>query len=82
MSVKYELRNKMPNENYEKFFELIKEFLAKENERKKRENDYNPLLALNYTYDEVNLHSRILFSLLNPLSNHEQGALFSELFFG
>jgi len=70
----------MKNENYEKFFEEIKEFLAKENERKKRDNDYNPLLALNYAYDEVNLHSRVLFSLLNPLSNHEQGTLFLELF--
>lgn len=70
----------MPNENYEQFFELIKEFITKENERKKRDNDYNPLLALNYAYDEVNLYSRVLFSLLNPLSNHEQGTLFLKLF--
>ena len=70
----------MQDTSCENFFELIKEFLAKEDERRKRENDYNPLLVLNYAYDEVNLHSRMLFSLLNPLSNHGQGSLFLGLF--
>ncbi len=70
----------MQDASCENFFELIKEFLAKEDERRKRDNDYNPLLALNYAYDEVNLHSRMLFSLLNPLSNHGQGSLFLGLF--
>lgn len=70
----------MQNENYEKFFELIKEFLAKEDERKKRENDYNPLLVIRSVSDEVRLHSRMLHSLLNPLGKHYQGSLFLEPF--
>lgn len=63
----------MQDTSCENFFELIKEFLAKEDERRKRENDYNPLLVLNYAYDEVNLHSRMLFFFAEPLVKSRAG---------
>lgn len=66
--------------DYEQFFESVKDFLTKENERKKRDNDYNPLLVIRSVGDEVRLHSRMLHSLLDPLGKHYQGALFLEPF--
>jgi hypothetical protein len=44
-------------------------------------NDYNIITALLKPSDEVKLHSRFLYSLLNPSGNHRQGRLLLRLFF-
>lgn len=52
---------------------FLKEFIEfKENNK----TEYNPLLKVLPAYDEVNLHSGILKSLLDPSENHNQGKLF------
>jgi len=43
-------------------------------------NDYNLFLALLDINDEVRLHSRFIYSLLDPNSSHYQKELFLELF--
>ncbi|EEC4841730.1 PD-(D/E)XK nuclease family protein [Campylobacter lari] len=58
----------------ENFLEQFKEF------KEKNKSNYNPLLNVLPAHDEVNLHSGILKSLLDPSENHEQGRLFLDLF--
>ncbi|EGK8009232.1 PD-(D/E)XK nuclease family protein [Campylobacter lari] len=58
----------------EDFLEQFKEF------KEKNKSNYNPLLKVLPAHDEVNLHSGILKSLLNPSENHKQGRLFLDLF--
>ncbi|SUX06037.1 PDDEXK-like family protein [Campylobacter lari] len=58
----------------ENFLEQFKEF------KEKNKSNYNPLLKVLPAHDEVNLHSGILKSLLNPSENHKQGRLFLDLF--
>ncbi|MCV3442496.1 PD-(D/E)XK nuclease family protein [Campylobacter sp. IFREMER_LSEM_CL1097] len=58
----------------EKFLEQFKEF------KEKNKSNYNPLLKVLPAHDEVNLHSGILKSLLDPSENHEQEKLFLDLF--
>ncbi|MCV3375008.1 PD-(D/E)XK nuclease family protein [Campylobacter sp. IFREMER_LSEM_CL2151] len=58
----------------ENFLEQFKEF------KEKNKSNYNPLLKVLPAHDEVNLHSGILKSLLDPSENHEQGRLFLDLF--
>jgi len=43
-------------------------------------NDYNVFASLLSIYDEVRLHSRFIYSLLDPNSLHYQKELFLELF--
>lgn len=68
------------NESYERFFSEVSAYLSKEKERKKIDNDYNPLLAIRSQNDEVRLHSRIIHSLLDTRGSHYQGSLFLEPF--
>ncbi|HEC1790034.1 TPA: PD-(D/E)XK nuclease family protein, partial [Campylobacter lari] len=58
----------------ENFLEQFMEF------KEKNKSNYNPLLKVLPAHDEVNLHSGILKSLLNPSENHKQGRLFLDLF--
>ncbi|MCV3396701.1 PD-(D/E)XK nuclease family protein [Campylobacter sp. RKI_CA19_01116] len=58
----------------ENFLEQFKEF------KEKNKSNYNPLLKVLPAHDEVNLHSGILKSLLDPSENHKQGRLFLDLF--
>lgn len=67
-------------EDYEEFFKAYDEFDKKEEERKKRDNDYNPLLVIRSMSDEVGLHSRFLHSFLNTEGWHYQEDLFLEPF--
>ncbi|MBF7066874.1 PD-(D/E)XK nuclease family protein [Campylobacter volucris] len=61
--------------------QFIENFLNDFNEFKKaNQSKYNPLLKVLPAHDEVNLHSGILKSLLDPNENHEQGRLFLDLF--
>lgn len=68
------------NESYERFFSEVGAYLSKEKERKKIDNDYNPLLVIRHQSDEVKLHSRIIHSLLDTRGSHYQGSLFLEPF--
>lgn len=66
---------------FRKFVENFSEYLANANESKKRgNNDYNPLKAVQSPYDEVNMHSGFLVSFLNPRGEHYQDDLFLRLF--
>lgn len=44
-------------------------------------NYFNPLLAVRKRHDETGLHSRFLYSLLNPAGDHFQGSFFLKKFF-
>ncbi len=67
--------------NYEKFFEDFKKFKEKQDKQKMRGlNNYNILTSVLDKSDEVRLHSRMIFSLLNPIGKHYQGTLFLEKF--
>ena len=71
----------MEIEEIEKNFELIKEFNIEQEKQKKRGlNNYNILTSVLKKTDEVRLHSRMLFSLLNPSGLHYQADLFLEIF--
>lgn len=68
------------DEDYEEFFKAYDEFSKEERERKKRDNDYNPLLVIRSESDEVGLHSRFLHSFLDTGGRHYQEDLFLRLF--
>ncbi len=70
----------MTDESYAQFFSEFGAYLSKEKERKKIDNDYNPLLVIRSQSDEVRLHSRIIHSLLDTRGKHYQGSLFLESF--
>lgn len=63
------------------FFENIDKFLKKQRKQQQRGlNNYNILTTVLKKSDEVRLHSRMIFSLLNINGEHYQGSLFLELF--
>lgn len=63
------------------FLRRFGEYLAKANESKKRgNNDYNPLKAVRNPYNEVNMHSGFIYSLLDTNGEHYQDDLFLSLF--
>jgi len=71
----------MNKPNYEAFFASLKEFKKLQNSQKQRGlNNYNLLTAVLSPSDEVRLHSRMIYSLLNPNGEHFQGTLFLEQF--
>lgn len=68
-------------QDFNDFAKRFSEYLANANESKKRgNNDYNPLKAVQNPYDEVNMHSGFLVSFLNPKGEHYQDDLFLKLF--
>ncbi|WP_257938429.1 PD-(D/E)XK nuclease family protein [Campylobacter lari] len=69
-------------EDLKDFLDKFASFKKERMQERKRlgKNDYNPLLKVLPAHDEVNLHSGILKSLLNPSENHEQVRLFLDLF--
>ncbi len=67
--------------NIDDFLRRFSDYLAKANESKKRgNNDYNPLKAVQKPYDEVNMHSGFIYSLLDTNGEHYQDDLFLSLF--
>lgn len=63
------------------FMRRFCDYLAKANESKKRgNNDYNPLKAVQNPYNEVNMHSGFIYSLLDTNGEHYQDDLFLRLF--
>ena len=68
-------------EIFDDFVNRFSVYLANANESKKRgNNDYNPLKAVQNLYDEVNMHSGFLHSLLDTNGEHYQDDLFLRLF--
>ena len=66
---------------YDDFFQRVEHVLERQEQQKSRGlNDYNIFTSLLKAHDEVRLHSRFLYSLLNPDGVHYQGTLFLELF--
>ncbi len=49
-------------------------------EKLRDDNEFNVFSLLRNRYDEVNLHSRFIFELLNPKGSHRLKTLFLELF--
>lgn len=71
----------MDIEKFESMLKQIKALNDKLDIKKLRgNNDYNLFLALLDINDEVRLHSRFIYSLLDPNSSHYQKELFLELF--
>jgi len=71
----------MIKNDYEDFFAGLKDFKQLQNKQKQRGlNNYNLLTAVLKPTDEVRLHSRMIYSLLNPNGKHFQGSLFLEKF--
>lgn len=71
----------MDIEKFESMLKQIKILNDKLKIKKLRgNNDYNLFLALLDINDEVRLHSRFIYSLLDPNSSHYQKELFLELF--
>lgn len=67
--------------DFDKFVRQFSEYLDTANESKKRgNNDYNPLKAVQNPNDEVNMHSGFLLSLLDTRGEHYQDDLFLKLF--
>lgn len=67
--------------SYENHFEKIRQFKIKQSQQKQRGlNDYNILTSVLSKRDEVRLHSRMIFSLLNPYGTHYQSHLFLDKF--
>jgi hypothetical protein len=68
-------------EDYKKFFEKINNFKSEQNKQKQRGlNNYNILTSVLSKSDEVRLHSRMIFSLLNTNGTHYQSELFLDKF--
>lgn len=66
---------------YQLFFDLILDFKQLQDQQKQRGlNDYNILNVVRDEYAEVGLHSRVLYSLLDPEGFHYQKDLFLKLF--
>src|SRR5690606_39478312 len=63
------------------FFEDLEEFeKLRRQDIKQGKNDFNLLGSVLSVNDEVRLHTRFLYALLNPKSRHYQGTRFLELF--
>jgi hypothetical protein len=68
-------------DKFNDFFEKLEIFQSKQNKQRQRGlNNYNILTTVLSPWDEVRLHTRMLYSLLNPSGNHYQGSLFLEAF--
>ena len=68
-------------DNYEAFFKEIEQF--KERQQKQKQsglNDYNILNVVRKENEEVGLHSKVIYSLIDPDGLHYQGDLFLRLF--
>lgn len=69
------------NKGYQDFFEKIKKFKEEQNQQKQRGlNNYNILTSVLNKSDEVRLHTRMIYSFLNPHGTHYQSTLFLDKF--
>lgn len=66
---------------HKKIFEKLKQFQIEQEKQKQRGlNSYNILTSVLKKSDEVRLHSRMIFSFLNPHGTHYQSNLFLDKF--
>lgn len=73
--------NTITQSDFDSFISRFSDYVARANESKKRgNNDYNPLKAVQKLYDEVNMHSGFIYSLLDTNGEHYQDDLFLSLF--
>lgn len=73
--------NTITQSDFDSFISRFSDHVAKANESKKRgNNDYNPLKAVQNPYNEVNMHSGFIYSLLDTNGEHYQDDLFLRLF--
>ena len=73
--------NSITQSDFDSFVSRFSDYLARANESKKRgNNDYNPLKAVQNPYNEVNMHSGFIYSLLDTNGEHYQDDLFLSLF--
>lgn len=73
--------NTITQSDFDSFISRFSDYLARANESKKRgNNDYNPLKAVQNPYNEVNMHSGFIYSLLDTNGEHYQDDLFLSLF--
>lgn len=67
--------------DFETFFENICQFKAKRDDKiRSGINDYNLMTSLLRQNDEVRLHSRFIYSLINPDGKHYQNSFFLKSF--
>ncbi len=67
-------------DEYKKFFDDVKNFLDKQTKQKQRGlNNYNILTSVLQSHDEMRLHTRMIYSFLNPTGEHFQETLFLEV---
>lgn len=73
--------NIITQSDFDSFISRFSDYAARANESKKRgNNDYNPLKAVQNPYNEVNMHSGFIYSLLDTNGEHYQDDLFLSLF--
>jgi len=66
---------------YDSFFKDMSQMIIKQEEQKKRgHNDFNILSIVRKKYEEVGLHSKFIYSLLDREALHYQDDLFLKLF--
>src|SRR5690554_7656522 len=66
---------------WEELFAALESFEGEQVQQKQRGlNDFNLLSSVLSVNDEVRLHTRFIYSLLNPKGKHYQGTRFLELF--
>lgn len=74
-------KNSITQSDFDSFVSRFSDYVARANESKKRgNNDYNPLKAVQNPYNEVNMHSGFIYSLLDTNGEHYQDDLFLSLF--
>lgn len=67
--------------DFEPVMQELRKFYAQQNSQKQRGlNNFNIFVSLRKQSDEVHVHSRFLFEMLNPNGSHYQGSLFLEKF--
>ena len=68
-------------ESWEELFAVLEAFDEEQAEQKRKGlNDFNLLSSVLSVNDEVRLHTRFIYALLNPKGKHYQGTRFLELF--
>ena len=68
-------------ESWEELFAALEAFDEEQAEQKRKGlNDFNLLSSVLSVNDEVRLHTRFIYALLNPKGKHYQGTRFLELF--
>lgn len=75
------MKDHRENSSWDTFFSELAKFKDVQNQQKQQGlNDFTALGSVLKANDEVRLHTRFIYSLLNPQGKHYQGKRFLELF--